>query len=1009
MTAKRVLRIELLGDAKDAAKAFDDVGKASDGLLDNLAGLGGALGGAVLTGHIEDSTVSLGKLRAQLGLTEDETAELGSVARDVYANNFGESIGEATQVAGLLHQALGTTGDALQEATEDVFRITDAFGHLGAEPGIIAENVRVMKQAFPDKSDAEILDIIAAGFQEGAGRSGDLQDTLQEYPRFFSEIGLSAEDMKNFLVDGLEAGARNSDLLGDAVKEMGIIIQEEGSKGQERISKIFGDDQAEQLIKNFGAGGEAGREAFFTILEGLNSIEDPLERNQAAVDLFGTKGEDLAGVLDGMLPSFLATKDSMNEVGDVTGSLDAQYVGMQSTLEGLKRRFESALIGPLGGVAAPAQEAITAFGGVGTALLGLSGLGINVGGIISGLGSKLLAAVAPTNLMAGAQAALNVIMAANPILLVVVALAALTAGLVLAYQNSETFRDIVNGAFNGIREVVQPVLAFLTTEVPAAFQAILSFVSEHWPLIITLVLGPLGLLITQVVAHWDQIRAVIATAMGAIQDVIVTVLGFIQAHWGTVWGAIRATAEGVWAGIQAAASVGMAAIQAIIAGTLGPIQAHWDTIWGAIRATAEAVWNGAGGIVLTVDLGINKVRQFIQQALDTIKGIWDTVWGGLSSVVDSVWNGAGGVVSTVSTGISNVRGQFDGALGWLFEAGQDMIQGFIDGMLSMGQAAVDAALGVGRDAIDAITSFGLSPWPAMMAAGRDAATGFVIGMLSVQDEIRRVGGRLAVAAIEGTGARLRAPVEPRKSEEGYDMGRLFGMGMALGLQDSEDDVSRQGAKLAKATLGGFTDGMVGGANFGDSQATGGAAVVDAVTDGGGSAAATGGVRGGGGSTSVFRGSVTGLITHDDRQTGPPRTGAEFRWAFNLVAYRISDQSSSSELIDAMILAMQHDRMVHYTGGQYGPEGSDAPGRWAQRIINRARSAAVQDDLTAAATGAGLELSGATLRRTSGGFNTGSGFNITINAPNANPNAIAESVRFALLSMRTPGRLVGSSR
>ena len=54
-----------------------------------------------------------------------------------------------------------------------------------------------------------------------------------------------------------------------------------------------------------------------------------------------------------------------------------------------------------------------------------------------------------------AQAALNAVMAANPIALVVTALAALAAGLVTAYQTSETFRNAVNSAFASVKKNAQ--------------------------------------------------------------------------------------------------------------------------------------------------------------------------------------------------------------------------------------------------------------------------------------------------------------------------------------------------------------------------------------------------------------------------------------------------------------------------------------------------------------------------------------------------------------------------
>ena len=68
-----------------------------------------------------------------------------------------------------------------------------------------------------------------------------------------------------------------------------------------------------------------------------------------------------------------------------------------------------------------------------------------------------------TKAMALAQGALNLVMSMNPIGLVIIAIAALTAAFILAYQHSEKFRDIITGAFNAVKvvaEVVGDAIAF---------------------------------------------------------------------------------------------------------------------------------------------------------------------------------------------------------------------------------------------------------------------------------------------------------------------------------------------------------------------------------------------------------------------------------------------------------------------------------------------------------------------------------------------------------------------
>ena len=68
------------------------------------------------------------------------------------------------------------------------------------------------------------------------------------------------------------------------------------------------------------------------------------------------------------------------------------------------------------------------------------------------------AAEAGTTGLALAQAALNAVLEANPIGLVVAALAALAAGLTTAYKTSETFRNAVNSAFSAVKNVAQSAI-----------------------------------------------------------------------------------------------------------------------------------------------------------------------------------------------------------------------------------------------------------------------------------------------------------------------------------------------------------------------------------------------------------------------------------------------------------------------------------------------------------------------------------------------------------------------
>jgi hypothetical protein len=55
--------------------------------------------------------------------------------------------------------------------------------------------------------------------------------------------------------------------------------------------------------------GRPGREAFYTILDGLTAVQDPQDRYNLAVEIMGTLGEELANILPGMRDALLEVRD----------------------------------------------------------------------------------------------------------------------------------------------------------------------------------------------------------------------------------------------------------------------------------------------------------------------------------------------------------------------------------------------------------------------------------------------------------------------------------------------------------------------------------------------------------------------------------------------------------------------------------------------------------------------------------------------------------------------------
>lgn len=137
--------------------------------------------------------------------------------------------------------------------------------------------------------------------------------------------------------------------------------------------------------------------------------------------------------------------------------------------------------------------------------------------------------VAATKAWTAAQWLLNVALTANPIGLVITAVAALAAGLFIAWQKSETFRRIVTGAFDAIHEVAQKVFPAVKAIASVAFDAIgvaARIVTVHFNVWRAAILG--------VARMFEWLGKNAAKIVRAVQGALEAPLGAITAAFGAV-------------------------------------------------------------------------------------------------------------------------------------------------------------------------------------------------------------------------------------------------------------------------------------------------------------------------------------------------------------------------------------------------------------------------------------------------------------------------------------------
>lgn len=290
----------------------------------------GLAAGAALAAAIQDglqSEMDRDLFQAQTGVTNAQAHKFATAAGESFADAFGQSVNDnlsTTKVA--LQNGLLDPGSTQRDAEAMINSLSGVSDILGEEiPAVAAAAGHALKTGFAyDAQDA--FDLIVKGSQMGLNVSEDWLDTINEYGVQFKKLGLSGADSIGLMSQALKAGARDTDITADALKEFSIRAidgsklsaegfaalayeQDGAAASQEQLIENNGKMMdgfgklgfnAEEMTEKISKGGESAREGLGQVLDKLRGIEDPAERAAAATALFGTQSEDLGDALFAM-------------------------------------------------------------------------------------------------------------------------------------------------------------------------------------------------------------------------------------------------------------------------------------------------------------------------------------------------------------------------------------------------------------------------------------------------------------------------------------------------------------------------------------------------------------------------------------------------------------------------------------------------------------------------------------------------------------------------------------
>lgn len=573
---KAAISKEMQGPIEDASEdAGTSGGKKSAGAFSGAFGAlakgAGILGGLSL---LKDSfslaltTANLpGQLQQQFGLAAPQAKNAADVAGKLYAAGFGESLsGIGTSVA-TVSQALTGLGDKsdLANTTKQAEGLAKTFG---TEVGPLIQSASQLVKTGLSPNMSSAFDTITKGFQNAGPAGEDFLDTLTEYSVQFQKLGLDATTSTGLLQQGLNAGARSTDLVADALKEFSIRSVD-GSATTKAGFEGLGLS-ATDMAKKFSAGGDVAKGALELTLQKLDSMPASAKRSQLAVDLFGTQAEDLGSSLYALNPATVSATGGMSNVAGAADKVASQAgPSLSNQLDVLSRTFQTGLAGAMTTV----LPLIQGFLNIIQPLMPFLGpIAIAIGAITA------------------AQWLWNFAMDANPIGLIIGLVAGLVIGFIALWNKSADFRDFFIGIWHGIQDVVGAVVNWLV---------------NAWNTTVATIKTVVSTVGTAFSSTWNGIKNVVGTVIGWIGDraswigsTFHSVVDAIGGFFSGLGSKIAGVFDGIVSGIKSAIN----GVIGVVNGAIGGVNAVTGIV--GIPAIPKIPKLAKGGIVNSATLAV---------------------------------------------------------------------------------------------------------------------------------------------------------------------------------------------------------------------------------------------------------------------------------------------------------------------------------------------------------------------------------------------------------------------
>ena len=611
------------------------------------AAAGAAIGATVMSamsGAMEKEQ-ALTRFRAQIGEFGPEGQRLGKIAGELYADAYGEGLGDVTEALRGVRTNIAdmaTASDAeLKRITAGAIRLGEVFGQ---DVGEVSRAVGKMIKTGLARDAQEALDILTRGFQTGANEADDLLDTFTEYSTQFRNMGLTGQQAMGLLSQGLRAGARDADVVADAIKEFSI----EAVAGSDRIRDAYEELglNADQMFKMLGRGGPDAAKALDITLDRLRAVKDPVERNALAVELFGTKAEDLGQALYALDPS-----EAVKSLGQVTGAAEQMDRALSETassrLTAFGRTIKDTFINLVGGTILGNLEKLA--DRLGWIPDRLNKIKARASGLFSGL--KTGPATSEINKISGSF---------GKVLDRLTDLGGKVRDLVGSIFESFRKNDNARRAIGDVSGTIQQfgdTLSSVADGVGTAMDRILQVIGWAVDLFRVLWDSAFGQAVATLVSNvFGGIVNTIEGALQTIQGVFQIFAGIFTGDWDKVWTGVKNVFGGIWETISSIPKAVLQSLRDALGGLLGGIADLFKKIFGGVKDwvvnTFTSLKNGA----------VSRLQSLRDGALSRIQSLRDGVASRLQALRDRAVSTMTGLRDQIVSRVTGLRDRVVGAV-----------------------------------------------------------------------------------------------------------------------------------------------------------------------------------------------------------------------------------------------------------------------------------------------------------------------------------------------------------